>query len=86
MNTTAPYSSFIGVNTLNNAIGKILTNNDDFSLKMNLKPYKLTKGVKSLENTVDGILLSMIITLAFSFIPASMAVFIIKEREINAKH
>ena len=39
LNTTAPYSSYIGVNMVNNAVGKILTNNDNFEIKMNLKPF-----------------------------------------------
>jgi ATP-binding cassette subfamily A (ABC1) protein 3 len=85
-NTTAPFAPYIAVNAMNNAILKLLSRNPNASIKMNLNPLLPTKGVKSIEDTIDGFIVVMLLALGFSFIPSSMILFIIKERENNAKH
>ena len=44
------------------------------------------ENVKKLEDTANGFILTLLFALGFSFIPSSMIIFIIKEREFNAKH
>lgn len=85
-NTTAPFAPYIAVNAMNNAIFKLLSKNSNASIKMTLNPLLPTKGVKSIEDTIDGFIVVMLLALGFSFIPSSMILFIIKERENNAKH
>ena len=85
-NVTAPYSVYIGINDINNAILKQFSGNDDAYIKMSLKPFGQTSGVKSIEDIIDGQIIVFLLGLAFSFIPASLIVYIIKERELNAKH
>jgi ATP-binding cassette subfamily A (ABC1) protein 3 len=86
INTTAVLAPYLGVNSLNNALFKYLSKDNSASIKMNLNPLMPTPGAKSLEDTIDGFIITMLISLAFSFIPSSMILFIIKERENNAKH
>ena len=85
-NTTAPLAPYIAVNAMNNAILKLISRNSNASIKLTLNPLLPTKGVKSVEDTIDGFIIVMLLALAFSFIPSSLILFIIKERENNAKH
>ncbi|WP_369124542.1 ABC transporter permease, partial [Salmonella enterica] len=65
---------------------KAATGNSGASITTRTFPLPLT----SVEATLFGSLLTssaaMIIIIAFSFIPASYASFIVKEREVSAKH
>ena len=49
-------------------------------------PMKLTKQIASFENTAKGFIASILVSIAFAFIPASLIVIIVKERENNVKH
>ena len=46
----------------------------------------LTKNFQSYESSVDGLVAVFLFALAYSFIPAGVILFIVKERENNAKH
>ena len=85
-NITAPFAPYVGINSMNNALLRYYSGDDSAYIKMNLDPMPLTSNVRHFEDTVDGFISVMLIGLAFSFIPASLIVFIIKERELNAKH
>lgn len=85
-NNTAPYSPYIAVNQFNNAFLRYHTKNDNAYMKMNLNPLGITSGIRNLEATIDGFITVLLFALAYAFIPASMIVYIIKEREFNAKH
>ena len=84
-NTTAPFASYVAVNNLNQAILKKYTKRGSY-LKGNLKPLSNTKSIENVEGIADGFVSALLLAIAFTFIPASMIVFIIKEREFNAKH
>lgn len=70
---------------MSNSVLKSFTNKDAY-IKGNLKPLDFTQGVKNLEDTFSGFVLTLLLAIAYSFIPSSMIIFIIKERESNAKH
>lgn len=46
----------------------------------------LPEGVKNLEDTFNGFIITVLFALGFSFIPSSMVIFVIREREHNTKH
>ena len=85
-NTTAPFAAYSATNNINQAILKKYTNNKNSYLKGKLKPMSNTKSIKNIEGIADGFVAALLLAVAFTFIPASMIVFIIKEREFNAKH
>lgn len=84
-NSTAPVGAYIGPNLVSNAILKNEVNEQGY-IKGNLKALDLTEGVQNLEDTFSGFILSLLLALALTFIPSSMIIFIIKERETNTKH
>jgi|JI61114C2RNA_FD_contig_121_323284_length_3152_multi_2_in_0_out_0_1 preprotein translocase subunit SecG len=45
-----------------------------------------TSRIASYEKSVGGLLMTLFVTLAFLFIPASLIMNYVKERENNAKH
>ena len=85
-NSTAPFAANIAINQINEGILRLLKNNNKANLKTRFKPFPHTQGVKTLEGTIDGFIATLLLSIAFSFIPASIIVFIIKERENNSKH
>ena len=85
-NSTAPFSQYYATTALHNSLIKYYTNKNTAKINMNLKPLPLTSKIKNLEGTIDGFILVSFISLAFVLIPSSMIIFIIKERENNAKH
>lgn len=49
-------------------------------------PFPLTERQKTLTGTANGFIASFIFSIAFAFIPASLVVFIVKERQQGIKH
>ncbi len=85
-NTIAPEAASIYLNAVNQAIFRSVLSNDNFSLKVINSPMPLTYALLQGQQTTSGILASMVFTLAIGFIPASIIVFIVKERESKIKH
>jgi len=56
------------------------------SIRVSSKPLPLTEAESSRNSSIGSFVAVLFFTIAFSFIPASFAVFVVKEREINAKH
>lgn len=77
--------AYIAPNIVNNAILKTQVGDEAF-IKGNLKPLDYTQGVRNLEDTFSGFVLTMLLALAYGFIPSSFIILIIKERESNSKH
>jgi hypothetical protein len=86
LNTTAPDSLHVSLVQADNAILKLATGNDDSYIKVNMLPLPLTDHVKSFEGVVDGFLACFFISIAYAFIPSSLIMFLVTERENNAKH
>ncbi|EAR86885.2 ABC transporter family protein (macronuclear) [Tetrahymena thermophila SB210] len=96
LNTIARDSSGVYVNAMNQAIinsylqYKSKVNNQPTARKIQInatfQPWPLTEKIKSLEGTADGLVSSFIFSIGFSFIPASIITFCVKERTENIKH
>jgi ATP-binding cassette, subfamily A (ABC1), member 3 len=86
VNTTAPWSVQICVNFMERAIYKVMRNDPKAELTTWMTPMKLTKQVASFQNTAVGFVAAFIISISYAFIPASLIVIIVKERENNVKH
>lgn len=85
-NSTAPDSIFVGLIQADNAVLRLATANDDAEIKVNLVPFILTEQFKGFEGFVDGFLACFFISIAYAFIPSSLIMFLVVERENNAKH
>src|SRR6185437_15595688 len=51
-----------------------------------IHPFSWTNRQKDVIQSLNGVFASIIISLAFTFIPASFAVFVVSEREYKSKH
>ena len=71
---------------MNNAIIRTETGIKDFNIDFTYHPLPLTKKLKSVERNADGIVAAFFFTIGFSFIPASIITFIVKERNDMVKH
>jgi ATP-binding cassette subfamily A (ABC1) protein 1 len=56
------------------------------SLAASLQPFPQTRQEKDMDKHANGFFAALVVTLAFAFSPGSYIVFIVKERESNAKH
>mmetsp|Transcript_6173 Transcript_6173/g.5554 ORF Transcript_6173/g.5554 Transcript_6173/m.5554 type:complete len:215 (-) Transcript_6173:1979-2623(-) len=86
IDTRAQDAAPFAVNKINQALLRYATGNDDIKLTMIANPFPLTPSWEQVENAIDGFAISLIYTIGMSFIPASIATFIVKERELNVKH
>jgi len=81
VNTTATYGTAAFLNTWNVARGRN-TQGDGFDIGLNVKAWPLTKQQQTLN---DG-LVSIVVAIAFAFIPASVVGFVVMERQSKSKH
>ena len=86
VNTTAPFDINICLNLMDNVFYKIASSQSSANIAVDVMPMKLTKQIASFENTAKGFIASILVSIAFAFIPASLIVIIVKERENNVKH
>ncbi len=85
-NITAPFAPYTATNMMNNAILKTYSKNPDSKIKMRFEPLLSNNYNQMFNEIILGNMIVLIWTLAFTFIPSRMIVFIIKERENNSKH
>ena len=86
VNSTSPFGGNVAVNNMNNALLKYYSQDNNANIKTKIKPFPEASGTRDFEAGFDGFVIVLLIGIAYTFIPASMIVFIIKEREKNAKH
>jgi ATP-binding cassette subfamily A (ABC1) protein 3 len=85
-NTTVQTSIIIGVNQMNTAILKQATGDNNAKIKVRYAGLKLSKQIASFNDTVVAFIAVFSYALAYAFIPSGVILFIVKERENNAKH
>ena len=73
------------MNQMNQAIVRSATGRD-VTIKCYNFPFPLTKQMKAFSGTANGFIASFIFSIALSFIPASLIVFIVKEKQQSIKH
>eukprot|EP00457_Paulinella_chromatophora_P000191 gb/GEZN01000191.1/.p1 GENE.gb/GEZN01000191.1/~~gb/GEZN01000191.1/.p1 ORF type:complete len:1907 (-),score=328.53 gb/GEZN01000191.1/:145-5865(-) len=85
-NHTAVHALPIFQNLLNQALLRYTLQDESASISVGFQAFDPTYSEAKGVEAVNGIFASVIISLSFSFIPASFAAFVVMEREINSKH
>lgn len=70
---------------MNQAIIRNLTQKP-ITIKIIDSPFPLTKKLASLSDTANGFIAIFVFSVAMSFVPASLIVYIVKEKESKVKH
>lgn len=73
-------------NLISNSLIKVMSNNPDSYIKLSNHPLPRTNSQDNTKQTADGFTAAVFIMIAMCFLPASYAAFIVKEREVKAKH
>lgn len=81
-NSTGYHSPGVALNMANNAIGRNFTGNGDFRITTYNDPLPKTADEMVPSSVATGLLISI----AFSIVPAFFAYFIVHERDLGAKH
>ncbi|KAG7390389.1 ATP-binding cassette sub- A member 12 [Phytophthora pseudosyringae] len=94
-NTSAPHSSAIFKALMDQAVYRFFAANSSSSsatsavnLKVNNYPLPVTAATKAFSGSAVAFVACMFICIAFSFLPASIVVFLVKEKQVehNSKH
>ncbi|XP_057982078.1 ABC transporter A family member 1 [Malania oleifera] len=84
-NSTCSHAAPTFINLMNAAILRLATHNENMTIIARNHPLPMSKSQHLQRHDLDAFSAAVIINIAFSFIPASFAVFIAKEREVKAK-
>ncbi|XP_057718264.1 ABC transporter A family member 1 isoform X1 [Arachis stenosperma] len=74
------------INVMNSAILRLATGDTNMTIQTRNHPLPMTQSQLVQRHDLDAFSAAIIVNIAFSFIPASFAVPIVKEREVKAKH
>eukprot|EP00897_Mesotaenium_endlicherianum_P001210 jgi/Mesen1/1116/ME000123S00292 len=85
-NSTCQHGGPTFVNLVNDAILKAAGNSSNMTLHTRNHPLPLTTSQRAQRNDINAFSAAIIMNVAWSFIPASFAITIVKEREVKAKH
>ncbi|XP_042485746.1 ABC transporter A family member 1 isoform X1 [Macadamia integrifolia] len=85
-NSSCQHAGPTYINVMNAAILRLATHNERMMIQTRNHPLPMTKSQHSQHHDLDAFSAAIIVCIAFSFIPASFAVSIVKEREVKAKH
>ncbi|KAH9679354.1 ABC transporter A family member 1 [Citrus sinensis] len=84
-NSSCQHAGPTFINVMNTAILRLATGNRNMTIRTRNHPLPTTQSQQLQRHDLDAFSVSIIISIAFSFIPASFAVAIVKEREVKAK-
>ncbi|CAM9002500.1 unnamed protein product [Rhodiola kirilowii] len=85
-NSSCQHAAPTYINVVNAAILRLATCNKNMTLQARNHPLPMTKSQHMQRHDLDAFSAAVIVNIAFSFIPASFAVSLVKEREVKAKH
>ncbi|XP_047311317.1 ABC transporter A family member 1 [Impatiens glandulifera] len=85
-NSSCQHAAPTYINLVNAAILRLATMNKNMTIQTRNHPLPLTTSQHLQRHDLDAFAAVIIINIAFSFIPASFAVSIVKEYEVKAKH
>ncbi|KAI4300797.1 hypothetical protein L6164_034132 [Bauhinia variegata] len=74
------------INLMNAAILRFATDDVNMTIQTRNHPLPMTQSQHLQRHDLDAFSAAVIISIAFSFVPASFAVSVVKEREVKAKH
>jgi len=83
IDTRAQEASPFAMNKINSAI---LQATRGKKISTVIEPFHGTRGTQAIDTAISGIVYAFVFAIGMSFIPASLITFIVKEREVNAKH
>ncbi|CDP14120.1 unnamed protein product [Coffea canephora] len=85
-NSSCQHAAPTFINLMNSAILRLATLNENMSITTRNHPLPLTESQHLQRHDLDAFSAAIVVNIAFSFIPASFAVAIVKEHEVKAKH
>ncbi|CAL5351927.1 hypothetical protein CsSME_00039457 [Camellia sinensis var. sinensis] len=85
-NSSCQHAAPTYINLMNSAILRLATLNENMTIRARNHPLPQTKSQHLQRHDLDAFAVVFVLSIAFSFIPASFAVSIVKEREVKAKH
>ncbi|KAG8371966.1 hypothetical protein BUALT_Bualt12G0017800 [Buddleja alternifolia] len=85
-NSSCQHAAPTYINLINSAILRLATLNENMTIQTRNHPLPMTKSQLQQRHDLDAFKVAVVVSMAFSFIPASFAVAIVKEREVKAKH
>ncbi|MED6170830.1 ATP-binding cassette sub- A member 1 [Stylosanthes scabra] len=85
-NCSCQHSAPTFINVMNSAILRLATGDTNMTIQTRNHPLPMTQSQLIQRHDLDAFSAAIIVNIAFSFIPASFAVSIVKEREVKAKH
>lgn len=85
LNTTSANSLHVGLTQMDTAVLRTAVGDKNAYIDIEMIPLPLTDQIKSFQGFVNGFLTCFFIAIAFSFLPSSLIMFLVKERENNAK-
>ncbi|KAJ4706360.1 ABC transporter A family member 1-like [Melia azedarach] len=85
-NSSCQHAAPTYINVMNAAILRLATGDRNMTIRTRNHPLPMTESQRLQHHDLDAFSAAVIISIAFSFIPASFAVAIVKEREVKAKH
>jgi ATP-binding cassette subfamily A (ABC1) protein 3 len=86
VNGSAVHGVGVFVNLVHQAFLQVISDNPAASIKARNYPLPETYKQKNDAATADAFVVALFAMIAFCFVPASFAVFVVKEREVKAKH
>ncbi|KAK4797503.1 hypothetical protein SAY86_029829 [Trapa natans] len=85
-NSSCQHAAPTFINLMNGAVLRLATGDKNMTLRTRNHPLPMTRSQRLQRHDLDAFSTAIIVNIAFSFIPASFAVLIVKEREVKAKH
>ncbi|CAA6654054.1 unnamed protein product [Spirodela intermedia] len=85
-NSSCQHAAPTYINLMNAAILRLAAEERNMTIQTRNHPLPMTMSQKLQHHDLDAFSAAIIVSIAFSFIPASFAVTIVKEREVKAKH
>ncbi|PRQ44758.1 putative ABC transporter, P-loop containing nucleoside triphosphate hydrolase [Rosa chinensis] len=85
-NSSCQHAAPTFINLVNAAILRLASRNKNVTIQTRNHPLPMTNSQHLQRHDLDAFSAAVIVSIAFSFIPASFAVPIVKEREVKAKH
>jgi ATP-binding cassette, subfamily A (ABC1), member 3 len=86
VNTTAFHTTPTVINMINSGLYNWLNRNAGASIRVINAPLPFTNRQSVVVSSITSFVSVLFVVIAFSFIPSSFAVFVVKEREVGAKH
>ncbi|PPD73624.1 hypothetical protein GOBAR_DD29449 [Gossypium barbadense] len=85
-NSSCQHAAPTFINLMNSAILRLATSDKNMTIRARNHPLPMTKSQRLQHHDLDAFSAAIIVNIAFSFIPASFAVPLVKEQEVKAKH